>query len=658
MYKIDFNNPIHIHFIGIGGISMSGLAKILLSEGFTVSGSDAHSSALTDELIGDGCIVSVPQSAGNITNDIDLVVYTAAIHPDNPEFKAAKEAGLPMLTRAELLGQIMTIYKNAINIAGTHGKTTTTSMVSEILLAANMDPTISVGGILNSIGGNTRVGCNKYFVAEACEYTNSFLSFNPTMNIILNVKEDHLDFFKDIDDIRHSFKLFTEKLPSDGTLIINTDIDNYEYFYQDTDCEVITFGSDPAKSMYSASDITYDELGRCTYSLLINGEKADTITLGVPGLHNVYNSLAAIAAARKLSVDMEHIKAGLSNFKGTNRRFEKKGTFNGVTVIDDYAHHPDEIRATLSSAATFILCAADKVLMSDAAVVMIHNTQSSWGGGDYRDAQMTADMLREFNESVLNVYEKKTGKSREELQAMMDKDTFMSPKTAIENGFADGMLFEDGKDDESSQMNFIEASKQMAVYNSTLPVISDEKAHELMLLLNSGKLPERKVLDDLNSNKADKPSENADTNKNNITNENNGKEQNMTLEEMLKEHPELKAEVDGLKAEAKAEGEKEGADKERGRIENLDKIAANVSAEMLKNAKYGDADARVDARELAYQAMLAQKQEAAAYMRDAMADSKESGAGDVGASLSDSDKDLQDVENMAAYVNGRRGGKR
>ena len=244
---------------------------------------------------------------------------------------------------------------------------------------------------------------------------------------------------------------------------------------------------------------------------------------------------------------------------------------------------------------------------------------------------MTADMLREFNESVLNVYEKKTGKSREELQAMMDNDTFMSPQTAIENGFADGMLFEDEKDDESSQMNFIEASKQMAVYNSTLPVISDEKAHELMLLLNSGK---------------------------NITNENNGKEQNMTLEEMLKEHPELKAEVDVLKAEAKAEGEKEGADKERGRIENLDKIAANVSAEMLKNAKYGDADARVDARELAYQAMIAQKQEAAAYMRDAMADSKESGAADVGASLSDSDKDLQDVENMAAYVNGRRGGKR
>lgn len=353
MYKIDFNNPIHIHFIGIGGISMSGLAKILLSKGFTVSGSDAHSSALTDELIGDGCIVSVPQSAGNITNDIDLVVYTAAIHPDNPEFKAAKEAGLPMLTRAELLGQIMTIYKNAINIAGTHGKTTTTSMVSEILLAASMDPTISVGGILNSIGGNTRVGGDRYFVAEACEYTNSFLSFYPTIDVILNVKADHLDFFKDIDDIRHSFKLFTEKLPKDGTLIINTDIDNYEYFYKDTDCEVITVGSNPATSRYSAADIAYDSAGCCSYTLLIDNKPDGTIKLGVPGEHNVYNSLAAIAVAIKLGLDLETIKKGLCGFSGTDRRFQKKGTFNGVTVVDDYAHHPDEITATLDSAKHF-----------------------------------------------------------------------------------------------------------------------------------------------------------------------------------------------------------------------------------------------------------------------------------------------------------------
>ncbi|MGN0329313.1 MAG: UDP-N-acetylmuramate--L-alanine ligase [Lachnospira sp.] len=353
MYTIDFNCPIHIHFIGIGGISMSGLARILLDRGFTVSGSDSTSSDLTNEFSKAGCRISYPQSASNITNDIDLVVYTAAIHPDNPELQAAISANIPTITRAELLGQIMSNYKIALNIAGTHGKTTTTSMVTEILLAANADPTISVGGILNSIGGNIRVGKSDIFVTEACEYTNSFLSFNPTINIILNVKADHLDFFKDIDDIRHSFKLFTEKLPENGTLIINSDIDDYSYFYKDTKCEVITFGSDPEKSNYSASDIAYDEYGCCSYTLMYNNKALTDIKLSVPGLHNVYNSLSAIAAARKLSVDLDAIKAGLASFTGTNRRFEKKGEFNGITVIDDYAHHPDEITATLKSAAHY-----------------------------------------------------------------------------------------------------------------------------------------------------------------------------------------------------------------------------------------------------------------------------------------------------------------
>ena len=353
MFNIDFNHPIHVHFIGIGGISMSGLARILLDRHFTVSGSDAHESELTDELAKDGCLISYPQSADNITGDIDLVVYTAAIHPDNKELKAAIAAGIPTMTRAELLGQIMKNYHTAVNVAGTHGKTTTTSMITEILLAANADPTISVGGILHSIGGNIRVGSSDIFVTEACEYTNSFLSFNPTLNIILNVKADHLDFFKDLDDIRHSFKLFTEKLPSDGTLIINSDIDNYEYFYKDTDCEVITFGSDPEKSMYSATNITYDKYGCCSYTLLINNEDSGTIELSVPGLHNVYNSLSAVAAAFKLGISIDNIKAGLKHFTGTNRRFEKKGEFNGVTVIDDYAHHPDEITATLNSAKNY-----------------------------------------------------------------------------------------------------------------------------------------------------------------------------------------------------------------------------------------------------------------------------------------------------------------
>ena len=353
MYQIDFKKPMHIHFIGIGGISMSGLASILLKQHFKVSGSDAHESELTKQLEAEGAILYYGQRASNLDDTPDLVVYTAAIHPDNPEYAAAVAKQIPMLSRAELLGQMMHNFKTPVAISGTHGKTTTTSMASYIFLEADMDPTISVGGILDAIGGNIRVGQSGIFVTEACEYTNSFLSFHPTMNIILNVKEDHLDFFKDIDDIRHSFKLFTEKLPADGTLIINTDIDNYEYFYQDTSCEVITVGSDPAKSMYSAADIAFDEMGCCTYTLLIEGTPSGQIHLSVPGVHNVYNSLAAIAAAKKLGLSLEVIATGLSGFHGTERRFEKKGEFNGVTVIDDYAHHPDEIKATLASAAHY-----------------------------------------------------------------------------------------------------------------------------------------------------------------------------------------------------------------------------------------------------------------------------------------------------------------
>ena len=353
MYELDFNTPAKIHFTGIGGISMSGLAEIMLSKGFTVTGSDSRESEITKHLESLGATIYYGQKASNVAADTEVLIYTAAVKADNPELVAATEMNIPLLTRAEFLGQIMKNYHTAVNVAGTHGKTTTTSMITEILLAADADPTISVGGILNSIGGNIRVGRSDLFVTEACEYTNSFLSFNPTINIILNVKADHLDFFKDLDDIRHSFKLFTEKLPSDGTLIINSDIDNYEYFYKDTDCEVITFGSDPEKSMYSATNITYDKYGCCSYTLLINNEDSGTIELSVPGLHNVYNSLSAVAAAFKLGISIDNIKAGLKHFTGTNRRFEKKGEFNGVTVIDDYAHHPDEITATLNSAKNY-----------------------------------------------------------------------------------------------------------------------------------------------------------------------------------------------------------------------------------------------------------------------------------------------------------------
>lgn len=353
MYKIDFNHPIHVHFMGIGGISMSGLAMILKNRGFVVSGSDSSQSDLTHSLEAGGIHISYPQSADNITDGIDLIVYTAAIHPDNPEYARAVELNISMMARAELLGQIMANYKTAVNVAGTHGKTTTTSMITRILLSADMDPTISVGGILKDIGGNLRIGQSDVFVTEACEYTNSFLSFNPTMNIILNVQEDHLDFFKDLDDIRHSFRKFVERLPKGGTLIINTDIEDYEFFYKDLDINVITVGKDPAKSRYCASDITFDKWGYCHYTLLENGKpygKNSSIDLSVPGIHNVYNSLAAIAAAIELGVPFDAIHDGLSGFTGTNRRFEHKGELNGFTIIDDYAHHPDEIHATIDAA--------------------------------------------------------------------------------------------------------------------------------------------------------------------------------------------------------------------------------------------------------------------------------------------------------------------
>lgn len=352
MYKIDFNHPCHVHFIGIGGISMSGLAEILMKEGFTVSGSDNKESSLTDHLTDKGAVIFYGQKASNIIDGINVVVYTAAIHEDNEEFMEAKRQGLPMLSRAELLGQLMTNYDTPIAVSGTHGKTTTTSMLSHIFLAGDMDPTISVGGILKAIRGNIRVGSSGLFVTEACEYTNSFLHFFPKISVILNIDADHLDFFKDLDDIRHSFRLFAELLPEDGTLVINGDIENLSYITDGLACRVVTFGRE-ASLDYSASDIQYDEQGNASFDLIRHGIPSGHVTLSVGGEHNVYNALSAIAVADLLGVSAETIQEGLLSFHGTDRRFEYKGEFNGITVIDDYAHHPTEIEATLKSAAHY-----------------------------------------------------------------------------------------------------------------------------------------------------------------------------------------------------------------------------------------------------------------------------------------------------------------
>lgn len=353
MYKIDFKHPIHVHFIGIGGISMSGFAELLHSYGFKVSGSDINESKITKHLQTLGIHIVYGQSASNITNDIDLIVYTAAINKSNEEYVAAVQSNIPMMDRAEMVGQVMKNYANAIAISGTHGKTTTTSMVSHIFLAGNLDPTISVGGILDAIGGNIRVGKSENFITEACEYTNSFLKFHPSAAIILNIDADHMDFFKDLDDIRNSFHEFSNLIPSSGLLVINGDIHDYKKFIENLQCNIVIYGLNSSNYDYNAQNIVYNDLGHGSYDLYHKDQFLGRIDLNVVGSHNISNSLAAASLALELGIPFETVKQGLFNFVGTERRFQKKGSFKGVTVIDDYAHHPTEIEATLTSAKNF-----------------------------------------------------------------------------------------------------------------------------------------------------------------------------------------------------------------------------------------------------------------------------------------------------------------
>jgi len=348
MYQINFNNPIHVFFCGIGGISMSGLAEILKSRGFKISGSDMKASNLTDNLESKGMTIHIGQRSTNITDDIDLFVYTAAIHPDNPEWIAKEEKNIPSLSRAELLGEIMRNFELPIAVSGTHGKTTTTSMISEIVLSAGLDPTITVGGILPSINGNIRIGHSDYFITEACEYTNSFLDFFPKLALILNIEEDHMDFFKDINDIRSSFKKFASLLPDDGALVINGEIDNISELTKDLKCNIFTYGFSDLFDYYP-SDITFDDMGHGSY-ILHSPIGESHVKLNVPGSHNISNSLAAICCADICKIDRVLILDALSSFTGTERRFQYKGKIGNVTIIDDYAHHPTEIRATLDSA--------------------------------------------------------------------------------------------------------------------------------------------------------------------------------------------------------------------------------------------------------------------------------------------------------------------
>ena len=354
MYQIDFSKPCHIHFIGIGGISMSALAELLFKRGFTVSGSDLRPSPLTERLAKMGITIYYEQTAKNITNDIAFAIYTAAVHSDNEEFCAAEQAKIPLLERAQLLGQITKQYVHAACVSGTHGKTSTTSMLSMILLQAKLDPTIVGGGVLDAIGGNLHIGQSDYFITEACEYTNSFLKFHPTDIIITNIEAEHLDFFKDLDDIRHSFSRFASLLPENGALIMQGDIENIEEIRNTApaSCTFFTYGIETAGKIYdyTASNISFDKQGYPSYDLLANGEIITRISLQVIGEHNIQNSLAASALALHYGVQPEDIVTALGDYHGTRRRFEYRGMVQGVSIYDDYAHHPTEIKATLQAA--------------------------------------------------------------------------------------------------------------------------------------------------------------------------------------------------------------------------------------------------------------------------------------------------------------------
>ena len=340
----------HIHFIGIGGISMSGLAHIAISHGYKVTGSDREKTEITDRLEKEGAVIYEGHDGKNISG-ADLVVHTAAVKADNPEMAEAAKQGIRLIDRAEFLGAIMKHYRHAVGVAGTHGKTTTTSMLAHALLYADTDPTISVGGVLDLIGGNIRCGSSDLFVTEACEYTNSFLKFYPTIALITNIEEDHLDFFTGIEMIRDSFRKFAELTRGVGHVVAYGEDENIKIALNGSDLNIITYGMSSDNDYY-AQNISY-HAGYPTFDVYKSGNMICSVSLKVPGEHNILNTLASIAVCELLGVDTKTAAKGIETFTGTHRRFEKKGMINGAVVIDDYAHHPTEIKATLKAAGAF-----------------------------------------------------------------------------------------------------------------------------------------------------------------------------------------------------------------------------------------------------------------------------------------------------------------
>ena len=341
-------NGKRIHFIGIGGIMMSSLAMMALDCGKTVTGSDRAPSKLTDALKEKGAEIYYGQCAENIANaNADIVVYTAAIHPDNPEFSAAVKAGIPMFSRAQYLGELMLGYQNRVGVSGTHGKSTTTGMLASIYLAAEADPTVLCGAELASLSGAAfKGGRNEHLVYESCEYTDSFLSFHPTVAVVLNIDLDHVDYFHSIEQLKESF--YRSALDSD-IVVVNMDDPHAKETFADFPKRVIGVSISDPSAEYRTNELRFEK-GCGVFTLICGENELGEIHLSVPGKHNVQNALCAAAASLACGIPMSAIIKGLSDFGGAVRRFEKKGTKDGIDVFDDYAHHPTEIRATLETA--------------------------------------------------------------------------------------------------------------------------------------------------------------------------------------------------------------------------------------------------------------------------------------------------------------------
>ena len=344
--RIDIDNTMTIHFVGIGGSGMCPMAQILYNKGYKITGSDTYMSDTLEKLLKLDIKIYTEHNPNNI-DGADIVTYSAAIKQDNPELVEARKRGIPTLERSVMLGIVCSKYKLPIAVSGTHGKTTTTSMLTQIMLTAKRDPSAIIGGKLTSINSHSCVGKSDIMICEACEYVDSFLQLNPAVSIILNIDADHLDYFKTFDNIKKSFKQFSSQTTQ--TLVVNGDDIATMDCIKDTKLQVITFGFN-SKNDYYAINITKNNKACDKYDLMFRGNKLCEISLKVPGKHNILNSLAAAATAHTLGIEVEYIQEALSQFIGVHRRFEILGTPNNITIADDFAHHPTELKATLNCA--------------------------------------------------------------------------------------------------------------------------------------------------------------------------------------------------------------------------------------------------------------------------------------------------------------------